>query len=94
MIALWDALLGVSLGTFLGTWAAFEIDAIELWLSRTFGIVIFDRTVYYFDYIPSVVEPLSVVIIVSAAFLSTLLFAALPAWRASRLDPVDALRYE
>jgi ABC-type lipoprotein release transport system permease subunit len=94
MIAFWDALLGVTLGAIMGTWAAIKIDAIELWLSRTFDVQIFDRSVYYFDHIPSVVHPVAVAAIVVGAFLITLLFAAIPAWRASRMDPVEALRYE
>jgi lipoprotein-releasing system permease protein len=94
MIAFWDALLGGLLGAVLGTWGALEIDSIELWLSRTFGFQIFDRSVYLFDHIPSVVQPLWVATIVFGAFVCALVFAALPAWRAARLDPLEALRYE
>jgi len=94
MIAFWDALLGGVLGAVLGTWGAIEIDPIERWLSHTFGIQIFNRDVYLFDHIPSVVQPLWVATIVLGAFLCALLFAALPAWRAARLDPLEALRYE
>lgn len=94
MIAFWDALLGGLLGALVGTWGALEIDTIERWLSRTFGIQIFNRDVYLFDHIPSVVQPLWVATIVLGAFLCALVFAFLPAWRAARLDPLQALRYE
>jgi lipoprotein-releasing system permease protein len=94
LIAFWDALLGAALGALLGTWGALEIDDIERWLSRTFGIQIFNRDVYLFDHIPSVVQPLWVATIVLGAFVCALVFAAIPAWRAARLDPLEALRYE
>ncbi|MBK7641967.1 MAG: ABC transporter permease [Planctomycetes bacterium] len=94
MIGFWDVLLGATLGAVIGVWGAIQIDPLERFLSHTFGVEIFDRSVYLFDYIPSVVDPVSVALIVLGAFVCTFVFSIWPAWRASRLHPLDALRYE
>jgi len=93
-IAFLDAVIGALVGAILGVLGAIYIDAIEQWLSKILGVQIFNRNVYLFDHIPAVVNPLWVVVIVLGAFVCTLLFAAIPAWRAGRLDPLEALRYE
>jgi ABC-type lipoprotein release transport system permease subunit len=94
LIGLWEALFGALLGMVAGIWLALRIDPIERALSRWFNIQIFNRDVYLFDHIPAKVEPYGVMMIVLGAFACTLVFAAIPAWRAARLHPIDALRYE
>ena len=94
LVAFWDSLIGTLLGSIAGVWMAYKIDPLERWLSETLGVQIFNRDVYLFDHIPARVEPLGVTLIVTGAFLATLLFAAIPAWNAARTDPIKALRYE
>jgi lipoprotein-releasing system permease protein len=94
MIGMWNALLGCTIGTTLGVLGALKIDRIEEWLSATLHVQIFNREVYLFDHIPAVVSPLSVVLIVAGALVATAVFSLVPAWTASRLHPIDALRAE
>lgn len=94
LIGMWNALLGCFLGSTLGVLGALNIDGIEQWLSKTLGVQIFDRKVYLFDHIPAVVTPTAVVAIVCGALLATAIFSIVPAWTASRLHPIDALRAE
>jgi lipoprotein-releasing system permease protein len=58
------------------------------------GQEVFDPTVYYFERIPTDVEPVAVVGVVFGAVLIAVLASVLPALRAARLHPVEALRYE
>jgi lipoprotein-releasing system permease protein len=86
--------VGTALGTILGLLAAFNLETITDFVETLFGFKILSSEVYYIDKLPSQVNPLDVVLIVSTAILISLLATIYPAWRASKLDPAEALRYE
>jgi lipoprotein-releasing system permease protein len=70
------------------------INEIERLLSRATGHKVFDESIYYFDKIPTIVEPFTVGWIVTGALLIAIGASIWPAERAARLHPVRALRFE
>jgi lipoprotein-releasing system permease protein len=86
--------VGTILGTILGLGAAFNLEMITGFVENLFGFKILSSDVYYIDKLPSQVNPVDVVLIFVTAILISLLATLYPSWRASRLDPAEALRYE
>lgn len=86
--------VGAGLGTALGLALTLNINPIEKFLGGITGHDLFDRSVYYFDQIPTFVSPSSVVLVNLGALSIAVLFSVLPALRAALLQPVRALRYE
>ena len=86
--------VGTTLGTLLGLLAAFNLEKITGFVENLFGFKILASDVYYIDKLPSQVNGPDVVIITATAILISLLATLYPSWRASRLDPAEALRYE
>jgi lipoprotein-releasing system permease protein len=68
-----------------------EIQAFVQWLS---GTDVFSADVYFLSHIPARIDWLEVAGIMAAALVMSFLAVLFPAWRASRIDPVEALRYE
>ena len=58
------------------------------------GQEVFDPTVYYFNSIPTIIHPLTIVWVMIGAVLIAITASILPAIRAARMHPVQALRYE
>ena len=58
------------------------------------GLKIWDPEVYAFDVIPNTMDPETVIWIVGVAIVSSILGALVPAIRAARMNPVEALRWE
>jgi len=86
--------VGTILGAILGLAAAFNLEKITGFVENLFGFKILASDVYYIDKLPSQVNPLDVGLIVITAILISLLATLYPSWRASKLDPAEALRYE
>jgi len=89
-IGIVGALLGVSLAAGI-VWNLNEIQDV---LFQWFGFKMWDPRIYYFERIPNKLNPREVTVIVIMAIASSVLGAIVPAWKASRLNPVEALRYE
>jgi lipoprotein-releasing system permease protein len=86
--------VGTFLGMILGLGAALNLEKITGLVENLFGFKILASDVYYIDKLPSQVNPLDVGLIVLTAILISLLATFYPSWRASKLDPAEALRYE
>ncbi len=97
-IFVWYAFLlgvvGCGAGTALGLGITHNINEIESFVNAQTGQQLFDRSVYYFDKIPTNVETATVLIVNAGAMLVAIGSSFLPAWRAARLRPIQALRFE
>ena len=90
-------IIGVT-GTLIGCIGGFAIvpnlNDIVGFIENLFGITAFPNDVYYLDKLPSEIQYLDSFLIVVFSIAICFLASLYPAWRASRMDPVDGLRYE
>lgn len=86
--------LGTLLGTLLGVLLALTVSDLISWVERTFGIQFLDADVYFISDLPSDLQWADVGLISCAAMLISFLATIYPAWRAAKLQPAEALRYE
>jgi lipoprotein-releasing system permease protein len=86
--------VGTLAGLGLGLAFAANIEAIRRWLESLTGTELFAAEIYFLSQLPAKVDPTEVVTVVLMAIALSLLATIYPSWRAARLDPVEALRYE
>ena len=86
--------IGTLLGVVLGVIAALNVSAIVSWLEGVLGIHFLSPDVYFISYLPSQLQWQDVAIISVSGLLMSFLATLYPAWRASRIQPAEALRYE
>ena len=90
-------IIGIT-GTVFGCIGGFTVvpnlNEIVRFIESIFGITAFPSDVYYLDKLPSEIQYLDSFLIVVFSIAICFLASLYPAWRASRMDPVDGLRYE
>lgn len=89
-----NGIIGVVFGVLFGVLISYNIENIRLFLETITDTKIFDPAIYFLYHLPSVIRIFDVLFVVvitlSLCFLATLY----PSYRAARLNPVDAMRYE
>jgi lipoprotein-releasing system permease protein len=97
-IFIFQGLVVGAIGTFFGCLAglavAFNLEFLSRFVEKLFGFKILPGDVYYLNELPSQVNYGDVGIIILGTMLISFLATIYPSWRASRLDPAEALRYE
>lgn len=86
--------IGTLLGVVGGVLLAHNVTALVNWIEHIFHVQFLSSSVYFVNYLPSELQSSDIVRISLASLFFSLLATLYPAWRASRTEPVEALRYE
>ncbi len=86
--------LGTASGVLFGLVFCKNIENIRRFLQSLTGTDLFSAEIYFLSKLPAEVDPFEVVCVVAMALFLSFAATLYPAWRAARLDPVEALRYE
>jgi lipoprotein-releasing system permease protein len=86
--------LGTALGVIAGIALAVNIDVVVPFLERLLSVQFLSRDVYYISELPSDLHAYDVVLVAAVSLVLSLAATLYPSWRASRVRPAEALRYE
>ena len=86
--------LGTFVGVLLGVFVSMNIEKIRQLISSIFGQELFSAEIYFLSKLPSNININEVLIVICISIFLTLLASIFPAWKASKISPAEALRYE
>jgi lipoprotein-releasing system permease protein len=85
---------GTLVGFLVGTLICLKIETIRQFISWVTSTELFSPELYFLSKLPAEMDPTETGVVVTMALALSLLATLYPSWRAARLDPVEALRYE
>ena len=85
---------GTAVGFAAGVTFAANIETIRQWIEGLTGFELFSAEIYFLSKLPARIDSNETALVVIIALVLSFLATIYPAWRAARLDPVEALRYE
>ncbi len=86
--------IGTLLGVVVGVLLALNVDVVVPFVEHTFHFEILSREVYYISELPSDLHLADVWSVAAMSLVLAFLATIYPSWRASRVNPAEALRYE
>jgi lipoprotein-releasing system permease protein len=86
--------LGTLTGLIISVAFCANIEAIQDVVEKVTGATVFNADIYFLAHVPARVDWSEVVIVAVGSVAASFVASVFPAWQASRLDPVEALRYE
>jgi lipoprotein-releasing system permease protein len=87
-------LIGMALGVIGGVVIALNIGTIVPFIEHLFGVQFLSKEFYYISELPSDLQRMDVFVVAGMSFLISLLATLYPSWRAAKIQPAEALRYE
>ncbi len=87
-------LIGTLTGVVTGVISALNVETVVPWIERTFSVQFLSKDVYLIPELPSQVHSSDVVTIAIVSLVLSFIATLYPSWRASRVNPAEALRYE
>lgn len=86
--------LGTLVGAILGIVLSLNLERFVAWIEEVSNVRFLSGDVYYIDHVPAIIEPDSIVLVVVVSLCLGFLATLYPAWRAAKIPPAEALRYE